>query len=275
MDINSKIKVILADRDRLFQENMKSYLEQRGTVEVIGMADSGSGVLELAKARKADVLIMDVLLGECDGLWVLESMQKLETSPDVTIMVSVVDSDKVVRKAMSLGADYYMAKPIQGSILLDRVEQLYYARAGVEYEPTRNAEPIRSRMSLDEPAEMVSSLEADISVVLSRMGVPASIKGYHYIRKAIMMAVENEESLIGITKGLYPDIAKHYKTSASKVERAIRHAIESSWKRNGKNIFIQCSGYHAESKPTNGQFIAAISEYFRLNTRGRSKRSAS
>ncbi|MFR5718120.1 MAG: sporulation initiation factor Spo0A C-terminal domain-containing protein [Anaerotignum faecicola] len=100
--------------------------------------------------------------------------------------------------------------------------------------------------------------------MLSRMGISASIKGYHFIRKAVMMAVENQDVLVGITKGLYPDIAKQYKTTASKVERAIRHAIESVWKKNGPQIYFEIAGYLPTEKPTNGQFIAALSEYFRI-----------
>lgn len=275
MDKDNKIKVMIADRDRLYQENMKSFLEQHGTVEVVGMEDSGTAVLEMLKSNQVDVLLMDVLLGDCDGLGVLESMQKNGMSVDVCIMVSVVDNDKVVRKAMNLGADYYMAKPVQASILLDRMEQLYFSRYSADNHPILQAGILENCLGFDERVDFEDSLESDISTVLNRMGVPASIKGYHYIRKAIMMAVENEEILIGITKGLYPDIAKYYKTTASKVERAIRHAIESSWKRNGRKIFVELSGYHAEMKPTNGQFIAAISEYFRLHIKNHQKRSAS
>ena len=110
------------------------------------------------------------------------------------------------------------------------------------------------------------------TVLLSRMGISASIKGYHFIRRAVIMAVEDEEMLVGITKGLYPDIAKQYKTSASKVERAIRHAIESAWKKNGPQVYFETAGYLPSEKPTNGQFIAALSEYFRLQKEERPKK---
>ena len=105
---------------------------------------------------------------------------------------------------------------------------------------------------------------SDFSSLLSRMGVPASIKGYHFIRQAVMMAVEDAEVMIGITKGLYPDIARMYHTSASKVERAIRHAVESAWKKNGRQVYFEISGYHMIEKPTNGQFIAILAEYIRM-----------
>lgn len=203
---------------------------------------------------------MDVILGEKDGVWVLEQM-KAQKKECVCIMISAIDSDTVVRRAVAMGADYYMAKPIQGELLLERIHQL--------------TEPIRSyegkekiwTVQREEPVpehHQVSGLEAEISSVLSRMGVPASIKGYHFIRQAVMMAVEDAEVMVGITKGLYPDIARMYHTSASKVERAIRHAVESAWKKNGRQVYFEISGYHMIEKPTNGQFIAILAEYFRM-----------
>ena len=153
-----------------------------------------------------------------------------------------------------------MAKPIQGDLLLERIYHL------AEMDHMELPAFIRAM-----PEEVFHhkevdtlSLEAEISGVLSRMGISASIKGYHFIRRAIMMAVEDSEVLIGITKGLYPDLAKSYKTSASKVERAIRHAIESAWKKNGSQVYFELAGYMQYDKPTNGQFIAVMAEHFRL-----------
>ena len=149
-----------------------------------------------------------------------------------------------------------MAKPIQGELLLERIHQL------LDHGEERLIQKEAEEPMLDE--NPFRNLEGEVSVLLSRMGISASIKGYHFIRKAVILAVEDEEVLVGITKGLYPDIAKMYKTSASKVERAIRHAIESAWKKNGPQVYFETAGYLPSEKPTNGQFIAAISEYFRL-----------
>lgn len=179
----------------------------------------------------------------------------------VCIMISAIDSDTVVRRAVAMGADYYMAKPIQGELLLERIHQLTEPMRPYEGKEkiwtTQREEPVPEH-------QRVSALEAEISSLLSRMGVPASIKGYHFIRQAVMMAVEDAEVMIGITKGLYPDIARMYHTSASKVERAIRHAVESAWKKNGRQVYFEISGYHMIEKPTNGQFIAILAEYFRM-----------
>ena len=255
MKAKRKIKVVLADRDGFYLQRLKRCLERKGEMQVLGMTDSGPALMEMAKDLQPDVILMDILLGERDGFWVLESLKK-EGMDCVCIMISAIDSDKLVRQAISLGADYYMAKPIQGELLLERMYQL------LEQEPEQ-------KRIVEEKEEAVATvfrdLEGEISVLLSRMGISASIKGYHFIRKAVMMAVDDQEVLVGITKGLYPDIAKHYKTTASKVERAIRHAIESAWKKNGPQVYFEMAGYLPAEKPTNGQFIAALSEYFRLS----------
>lgn len=249
-----KRKAILADRDGFYLQRLKRCLERKGELQVLGMTDSGPALLEMAKEMQPDVILMDILLGERDGFWVLESLKK-EGISCICIMISAIDSDKLVRQAISLGASYYMAKPIQGELLLERIHQM------MDEEICRT----NQKEIAEEVTETVfRDLEGEISVLLSRMGISASIKGYHFIRKAILMAVEDQEVLVGITKGLYPDIAKSYRTTASKVERAIRHAIESAWKKNGPQVYFEAAGYLPSGKPTNGQFIAALSEYFRL-----------
>lgn len=252
---NVKCKVILADRDGFYLQRLKRCLERKGDMQVLGMTDSGPALLELARNLRPHVILMDILLGERDGFWVLEHLKK-EGIDCTCIMISALDSDKLVRQAITLGAEYYMVKPVQGELLLERIHQHLDQETIVLQKPVKKeAEPQETPFR---------NLEGEISLLLSRMGISASIKGYHFIRKAVMMAVVDEEVLVGITKGLYPDIARMYKTTASKVERAIRHAIESAWKKNGQQVYFETAGYLPMEKPTNGQFIAAISEYFRL-----------
>ena len=256
MKENGTRKVLLADRDGFYLQRLKRCLERKGEMRVLGMTDSGPALLEMAKEMQPDVILMDILLGERDGFWVLENLKK-EGINCVSIMISAIDSDKLVRQAITSGAEYYMAKPIQGELLLERIHQL------LEHEVVRSSEKVQTEEVAEE--NPFRNLEGEISVLLSRMGISASIKGYHFIRKAVILALEDEEALVGITKGLYPDIAKFYKTSASKVERAIRHAIESAWKKNGPQIYFEVAGYLPSEKPTNGQFLSALSEYFRLH----------
>ncbi len=269
MNESEKLKVVLADRDGFYLQKLKRCLERKGDMTVVGMTDSGPAVLEMVRKLNADVVLLDILLGDRDGFWVLESLKKLG-SDCICILISAMDSDKLVRRAIGLGADYYMAKPIQGELLLERIHQL------VEGDNREMQESIGSSTKEEAAIYVMEgsyhNLEADISATLSRMGISASIKGYHFIRRAIMMAVDNEEVLIGITKGLYPDIGKLFKTSASKVERAIRHAIESAWKKNGQQVYFEVVGYLTPDKPTNGQFIAALTEYFRIRQNEVSKK---
>lgn len=243
-------------------KRMKLCLERKRNFEVVGMADNGDTALALSATLKPDVLLLDVLLSGKDGLWVLEQLHQRGQDNLIRIVISALNNDRVVGKSMALGADYFMAKPIQGDILLERLDGL--TRKIPESSPWEEKETIQKEMPSPLSLEH-GSFEATISTILNRMGISASIKGYHYIRKAILMAIEDEEVLIGITKGLYPDIAKIYRTTASKVERAIRHAIECCWKKNGKDVFFELSGYYTNEKPTNGQFIASLSEYFRLH----------
>lgn len=265
MKEKGKKKVVLADRDGFYLQRLKRCLERKGEIAVLGMTDSGPQLLEMAKNLQPDVLLMDILLGERDGFWVLEQIRK-EGIECICILISAIDSDKLVRQAISLGAAYYMAKPIQGELLLERIHQL------LEEEPQQKQQETRKQAKPFAEENPFRDLEGEISVLLSRMGISASIKGYHFIRQAVLMAVEDQEVLVGITKGLYPDIGKMYKTTASKVERAIRHAIESAWKKNGQQVYFEIAGYLPAEKPTNGQFIAALSEYFRMHQKERPKK---
>lgn len=263
-----KQKVVLADRDGFYLQKLKRSLERKGNIVVVGMTDNGSTALEMVEKYHADVLLLDILLGNKDGFWVLESLQKMEHKC-IAIMISAIDSDKLVRRAINMGADYYMAKPIQGELLLERIHQLLDIEESVGNHST---ERIAAHAADLQPEDLNQSLESEISVILSRMGISASIQGYRFIRQAILMAVADEEALIGITKGLYPDIGRLFQTTASKVERAIRHALESAWKNNGPQVYFEIVGCFCADKPTNGQFIAALTEYFRLRMRETSRR---
>ena len=260
MKNGKKLRIVIADRDMFYLQKLKVCLERKGEMVVIGMTDSGLEAFRLIEEKRPDVVLIDTVLGEKDGVWVLEQMQKKQIYC-ISIIISAVDNDMVVRRAIMTGADYYMIKPIQGELLIERICQLTENNGIYEVD---KEESVLSYDVATGTTQQVTGLEAEISAVLSRMGIQASIKGYHFIRKAVMMAVEDREAMVGITKGLYPDLAKMYHTSASKVERAIRHAIESAWKKNGPQVYFEISGYMLSDKPTNGQFIAVLSEYFRM-----------
>ena len=255
-----KRRVLLADRDVTYMHKMKKCLEKNKNMEVIAMEKDGESALYRAEQEKPDIILMDVLLAEKDGIWVLQTMR--ERKLDIAcIIISAIGKDAIVRETMELGAMYYMAKPVQSSILMKRIAQILYEEEKGKQELQMR---LQSQSNLSYQKDRKEEMKSDISRLLNKMGIVASIKGYHFIRKGIMMAVENEDIVLCMTKGLYPDIAREYDTTPAKVERAIRHAIESTWKRKGKEIFSEFAGYCPLEKPTNGQFIAALSEYFRM-----------
>lgn len=272
MRAEEKIRVVLADDDVCYNAEICKGLKKESNIEVVGLASDGEEALALIEKLKPDVLILDMLMPKKDGLWVLEEIKRRNLTNINCIVVSALDNDNVVRKASYLGAVYYIVKPVQADILARRIRQVYETFQEEAEKNSLQKNAILSQPYLETKEE--KNIECRISSVLSKMGISASIKGYHYLRSAIIMAVDNESTLIGITKGMYPDIARQYKTTASKVERAIRHAIESSWKKSGQAVYEEIVGYPCNNKPTNGQFIATITEYFRLNFKTQSERTA-
>lgn len=257
--MDQKIRVIVGDSSFENRELLAASIASQQDMEVVGYAGNGEEALGQILRLKPDIAVLEVLLPVKDGLGVLEGLQEAGYKGTACIMVSTMDSDAIINKSLDLGAKYYLIKPFQETILMRRIRQVYEAEA--EHRMLRAEfpqEPILPKL----PPQ--NSKELRVSRLLNRLGITASIKGYHYVRTAILMALEDPEVLVGITKGLYPDIAKKYKTSASKVERAIRHAIESAWKRGAGELYNELIGYHPGSKPTNGQFIAAMAEHIRM-----------
>lgn len=242
-----KKTILLADSDVIYMRRMKEELEKNVAVEVVGMAEDGEEALEKLETEKPDIVLMDILLGEKDGFWLLGELNKREIK-SVRIILSFIRTDSVVQRAISLGAFYYMVKPMEFDILTERVMQVYALSQAIDLTALQKR----------------NELENIISKLLNSMSITASIKGYHFIREGVMMVIENEGAILSVTKGLYPDIAKKYNTTAGKVERAIRHAVETAWKRSGKKVYCEMAGYDSQVKPTNSQFIATMSEYIRV-----------
>lgn len=262
-----KKTILLADKDVNYMKSIKQYLEEDEKVEVVDIVDNGEKALERAEEKRPDMILMDVLLGEKDGLWVLEELSKKKINSNC-IILSVIGTDDVVKQAIDLGAMYYMVKPIESNILLKRVTQILNTQKRTENVQKNTdlfqREYLQKRINLNCEEQKRNELETIISKLLNKMGITASIKGYHFIRKGVMMVIENEDAILSMTKGLYPDIAKEYNTTAGKVERAMRHAIETAWKRTGKEVYSELAGYSPIEKPTNSQFIAIMSEYLRI-----------
>ena len=269
--MKDQIKVLIADDNNEFAMTLNNYMEKEENMQVVGMAKDGTEAFEMIKNLNPDVVLLDVIMPHLDGLGVLELIQtsNLEKMP-ICIMLSAVGQDKITQRAINLGAEYYVVKPFDISLLIKRIKDIKFneskisGRAGsfVSREIKAQYVEIPQENKNDE-----GSLEALVTNIIHEVGVPAHIKGYQYLREAIMMVVNDIEVINQITKMLYPRIASKYKTTPSRVERAIRHAIEVAWGRGEPQIVENIFGYTisaAKGKPTNSEFIAMIADKLRL-----------
>lgn len=220
----------------------------------------GEDVLEYLKDNKVDLLILDIFMPGLDGIGVLERLQNtmVYNRPKHIIMLTAFSNDKVMRRASDLGADYFILKPLD----MNRLSQI------IDSIPTSSTDSGSKVVNLAEYKEDSSySLSKEITKLLHEIGVPAHIKGYLYLRESIGMVYEDLELLGSITKVLYPEVARRYKTTSSRVERAIRHAIEVSFNRGNADVITKIFSYticYSKSKPTNSEFIAMIADRLRL-----------
>ena len=244
-----KIKVLVADDSVSMRKSLQTQLSQYEDMEFVGMATNGLIALDMLKEHEPDVLILDIIMPHLDGFGVLEQIEKLNLSkrPEV-FMLSALGSDEIVSKAMQLGARYFMVKPHDCDHLVRRIRDTFSEKS---YE------------SAPASAHSARSIDEKIASMFLTIGIPAHIKGYQYLREAVKLVLTKPDTINRITKELYPSIAKKFDTSASKVERAIRHAIEVAWNRGRIEIINQMFGhcvYTANDKPTNGEFVALIAD---------------
>ncbi len=256
---SEKIRVFLADDNREFCDTLVNYLEKNNDLEVVGVAYDGLDACQKILSIKPDIAIIDGVMPKLDGLGVLEKLDlthQKDYAP-ICIIISAITQDKTIQKAMELGAEYYISKPFDLDSLVLRVRQLK--------EQFRH--PVISGFGARSEKNKAVNLETKVTGVLHEIGVPAHIRGYHYMREAIMMAVDDIDVLNYITKELYPTIAKKCNTTPSRVERAIRHAIEVAWNRGKVDVLDSMFGYtisNNKGKPTNSEFIALIADRLRL-----------
>ncbi len=239
----NKISVILADEDQnVLNSLVRNFTDEK--FEVVATTSSGDELTNLVFKHNPDIVVMDIVLQNCDGFKVLEKIKNHSTK---TIIHSSLSIDGFINKAISLGAKYYCIKPFDIETLKERAQDIL--------QPEQVNNKIHAKAS--------NQIEEKITNIFITVGIPAHIKGYQFLREAIKLAIANPEIINSITKKLYPTIAEKYDTSASKVERAIRHAIEVAWNRgkieNINNLF-GIKVYSSNEKPTNGEFIALVAD---------------
>lgn len=249
--VSSSIRIVLADDNDELRAYMSQYFQKQQDISVVGEAANGLDTLKVLKEKQADVLILDIIMPSLDGFGVLAQLQHLpaEKRPHV-IAVTALGRDDFIRRAVDLGVMYYMIKPVDLPVLLERVRDVVRQRP---LQPSDSRFVTTPGMNLDDR----------LSNLFLGMGIPAHIKGYQYLREAIKLVIASPQMIGGITKELYPTIAHRFGTTSSKVERAIRHAIEVAWSRgrvDTLNKAFGCEVAQPEEKPTNGEFIALIAD---------------
>ncbi len=266
--MKEKITILIADDNQEFAKTLANYIQEQDDMEVIGLAKDGEEAIDMITNISPDVVLLDVIMPHLDGIGVLENINMIKNDKKPTcIMLSAVGQDNITQKAISLGAEYYVVKPFDIELLIKRIRQLK------NFQPTQNANNFISREIKNQYIELTSNsneeknLEALVTNIIHEVGVPAHIKGYQYLREAIIMVVKDIDVINQITKSLYPQIAYKFSTTPSRVERAIRHAIEVAWGRGDQKTVENIFGYTisaSKGKPTNSEFIAMIADKLRL-----------
>ena len=239
-----KTKIMLVDENEQTLNELKENFSS-SNYDVVAVATNGLVALDEVKKIKPDVIIMDVVLSGIDGFNLIEQIKQLNLNTKI-IILSSLSLEGFITKAMSLGVSYYMIKPFNFEVLKNRILDVLNNSTSKNFCVVKN-----------------KNLEEKITNIFITVGIPAHIKGYQFLREAIKMAIDNPDIINSITKKLYPSIAEKFETSASKVERAIRHAIEVAWNR-GKieniNSLFGIKVYSNNEKPTNGEFIALVAD---------------
>ena len=257
------LNVAIADDNERMVEILDSIVKKDSDIRIVGKANNGEDVYHMIKDKEPDVVLLDLIMPKLDGLSVMERInqdQTIKKHPKF-IVISAIGQEGITEDAFNLGAHYYIMKPFDNEMVLNRVRAI---KNCTEVGKQRiNPNHCENRGELE-------NLENDVTDMIHEVGVPAHIKGYQYLRDAIMMVIMEPEMLNSITKILYPTIAKRNQTTPSRVERAIRHAIEVAWSRGNMDIINSLFSYTVSTgkgKPTNSEFIALIADKIRLQNK--------
>lgn len=250
-----KIKIGLAEDNLEFCQILEEYLESNGEMQVVGVAHDGLKALEMVRIVPMDILLLDMIMPKIDGIGVLERMRNLKTRPKI-IIFSAFGHEEMTRKAVELGADYFIVKPFDLEILVQRIKETCGQQCSTPL--------IKLRFNHD------TELEKEISNILQKLKIPPHFKGYTYLRKAILLCIKDPSLINEVTKRLYPAIAEEYNSTRHRVERSMRFAIETAWSRGDVEYLHQVMGYaidEKKGKPTNVSFIAKVADRIRLESK--------
>ena len=256
------VKLIIAEDNRNFCQMLQNYLQGQEDLSIVGVAHNGLEAWELIQTQEPDLIILDVVMPNLDGLGVLERINARTTMkrPKI-VMLTAFGQESLTNEAMMLGVDYFILKPLDLDILGKRILDLTKDTPSTPPQFTYSSSPIVTTVGRE------LNLVSEVTTMMHQIGIPAHVKGYQYIRDAILMVVEDVSLLGAVTKELYPGIAKKYNTASSRVERGIRHAIELAWERGHTDTLKRIFGYSMNierQKPTNSEFIALLADKFRV-----------
>ncbi|GAA6514361.1 sporulation transcription factor Spo0A [Merdimmobilis hominis] len=252
--MTNKIKVLIADDNKEFCAQCSALLRTYGYETVVAPKD-GFRVVELVEENQPNIVLLDVFMPRLDAIGVMKTIRESQISVQpLFMMMSTFDNPVLERELLNSGASYYFLKPFDTDVLVERIVQISgYKKADI--------------LDLPGAGKLQPDLEMMVTEIIHQIGVPAHIKGYHYLRESILLAVNNADIINSVTKQLYPTVAKKFGTTSSRVERAIRHAIEVAWDRGDVDILNSYFGYtihNGRGKPTNSEFIAMIADKLRL-----------
>lgn len=276
-----KIKVLIADDSIDFATLMKQNLEFDGQIEVVGLAKDGLEAVEMTKALKPDVLILDIIMPNLDGIGALEQLHSENINVKTVMLSAILSSEKQEKLSellLSLGVEYLMAKPFDIDSLINRIYQIAdntqtTESANIHDRNKANAyftNTINNNVFNGDAIFKEESFESKITNIMHTVGIPAKLKGYQYIREATLLYINSSNASNKITKDIYPKVAEKFNTTSSRVERAIRHALEISWENDKSRISNLLFGnpfMFQEKRPTNSEFIASIADKLKLESK--------
>ena len=252
--MNNSVKVLITEDNENYATQLKETFEENG-LKVVGIAKDGSKALEYIEKFSPDIVTLDIIMPNIDGVGVLKRLQGTEKKPRI-LVITGAGKEHIIELCMSYGVDYVMLKPCDSLSIVERIKMIctreaYSGTAGILKDKTGRR-----------------ALEINVTNIIHTVGVPANIKGYQYLRDAIILAMTEKEIIGAVTKQLYPRVAANHNTTASRVERAIRHAIEVACLRGNEEALYKLFGYtvsNNKGKPTNSEFIAMIADKLRLD----------
>lgn len=261
-----QLNVAIADDNERMLDLLGEIIESDRELNLVGKAKNGEDMYQIIRTKEPDVVLLDLIMPKMDGLSVMERVNEDRTvkKHPSFIVVTAIGQERITEDAFEKGAAYYILKPFNNDTVLQRIKNTSHR--------LRNGTSQGMPEGTPSQAAPEDSLETRVTDMIHEIGIPAHIKGYHYLRDAIIMAVEDMDVLNAITKVLYPTVAKKHQTTSSRVERAIRHAIEVAWSRGKLDTLDELFGYtvsNGKGKPTNSEFIALVADTIRLQSRHR------